>query len=121
MAEVIVQNVTAILQSVITKTNIRLINPKNLGSDVYFATFSLTEDQFKALESERALTIQTLKDAEIMVGYLDKDNKEQTLHLRVSEQKTLGVSQMSQTPRLMFYHNPADLSERVTKVVYRTV
>lgn len=121
MAQVLVKTIFDILAGAITKENIRLINPKNLGSDVYFATFSLTDEDYEALEREREASVNLLKSAEVVVYYADKDGKEQSMHLKVSDQKTIGVSQMSQRPRLMFFHNPADLTERVTKVTFKTV
>ena len=121
MAEVLVKTVVDVLLAAITKENIRLINPKNLGSDVYFATFSLSDDDYEPLERERESAVNILKSAEVIVYFQDKDSKEQSMHLKVSDQKTIGVSQISQKPRLMFFHNPADLTERVTRVSFKTV
>ncbi len=111
-----------LLTSIITNNNIRIINPKNFGSDVFWATCLVEKEYQKTfaivLEQEKETALNIMKSG-INISYSNNKGIEQQLNLEVSDARTVGYSKMTNEPRLLFYQNIDSINLRELNNLYR--
>ena len=112
-----------LLFSIMTLNNLRLINPKNFGSDVFWATSPVAREYQKAfkldLELEPESMHNIIKQCQINVSCLNINGVEQKVHFEVSDTRTIGYSKMTNEPRLLFYQNIDSINIRELNNLYR--
>ena len=100
-----------LLTSLITLANLQL----SKLNEAKFAFFYITEEQMKLLQAELVTAYNILKECKIILTF--KDNS--TIIVKPTRlEKCIGYSAISNKPRLLFFHNPNDITSEVTKVTF---
>lgn len=100
-----------LLAKLIVKANLQLTK---LGESK-FAFFYISEEDMALLEKDLVIAYNLLKAGVITITFLD-DSKLIVKPARL--EKCIGHSSVTAKPRLMFFHNPNDITSEVKEVTF---